>query len=136
MAAAAGEPYAVFYCTELQYRLAGEGPDAWDAYRKEHDGRVPEKTVFESAELVGCFATERLKTLVKVANTKENAELFQKESVTPGTLVFYAPDGEKLASFSGQELTAAKLHAYIHDGFRNKVAQWKEKASHKPVKAK
>jgi hypothetical protein len=136
LASANREPYLLYFCSEKIAPLAGEGHAAWDAFKKEHAGITPEATLFENEPLVGCFQGEGLRLFVKVPRTDDNRALFEKFNATEDTLLIMDPDGKKLGSYSGQDISLKKVHAYIHGEFHRQSLAWKKSAPAKTEEAK
>jgi protein tyrosine phosphatase (PTP) superfamily phosphohydrolase (DUF442 family) len=121
--------FAVYFCSELTARTAGEGTKATAEFKLANNGAAPEATIFESTEVLSEFNNAGISTFAKIPMTKENAALAQSFGAETNTLVICAPNGEKLWSCSGGQCTASTVVQFLSRDFASKFAQWQKARS-------
>jgi hypothetical protein len=123
-------PFAVYVADEQHFLLAGEGAAYWQAWKVEHAGTSPSKTVFECAEVRQAFATAGVAVFVKVESTPQDDEMLQQAGFGPNTLLLYAPDGERLGKFSGDDCQPRAVAQFLEHEFVNKIEAWRAKQAY------
>ena len=64
--------------------------------------------------------------MAKVPNTAANADLYKKYGVTPNTVVFCAPNGDKLLVLSGTQCSQSAMLTALKS-VKDAMASWKQK---------
>jgi protein tyrosine phosphatase (PTP) superfamily phosphohydrolase (DUF442 family) len=121
--------FAVYFCSELAAKTAGEGPKAVETYKLANQGTPPEATIFESAEVLTEFSNVGISTFVKIPLTLENLELAQSYGAETNTLVLCAPNGEKLWSCSGGNCNPTTVVQFLSRDFAARFSAWQKTQS-------
>ncbi len=118
------QSYAEFFCDEHTARLAGEGAKAIEEFKKANSGVPPPITLFEYSLTQNQFTLAGIELLLKVPEIKENAAVFKKYDATSPMLIVCAPDGQRLATFTGNDCNAIKVVEFLNSEFDRKMAAW------------
>lgn len=127
LSAAAGEAYAVYFCSEKIHALAGEGAETWSEYKRKHSGASPEHTLFEFPSALEALNKAGIRLLCKLSDVSENEAIFRAQGATSGTLAIFAPNGEKLAAFTAAECTGEALPNFLTQQLKAKLAAAKQR---------
>jgi hypothetical protein len=122
----ANRVYAMYFCSEAAARVAGEGPEVWEKYKKNNPGNALQPTVFDSGVTVAEFNAAGIAEFIKVPNIPANAELFKQYEAAPNTLVLCAPNGDRLAIFPPANCTQTNVVHFLKTGLARYVDQWQK----------
>ncbi|HYF50356.1 MAG TPA: hypothetical protein VEJ63_13180 [Planctomycetota bacterium] len=117
--------FVIYFCDPIVGRVAGEGREAWDKFRKENNG-APTPTVFDSNVMLRAFEAAGIVEFVKIADTPGNQDAFKKYEASRNMLVFCAPDGDRLAVFPGQNLTQTNVVHFLENNLARYVSEWRK----------
>jgi len=118
-------PFAIYFCDANTSRVAGEGREAWDKFRKQN-GSAPPPTIFDSIVMLRAFEAAGVLEFVKVPDTADNQPLYKKYEATRNMLVFCAPDGGRLAVFPSQNLTQTNVVYFLEKGLAPYMTEWRK----------
>lgn len=119
------QPFALLLTTRDLVETAGEGPAVFKEY-EEANGHLPRMTIADHPPGIEPIMAAGLRIFVKLADTNANTAIFKKYGEKPTTIVFIAPDGEKLVAYEGADCSPEKIYKLL-DKFKEKFAKWKKK---------
>ena len=109
--------YALFFCDEKTAMVAGEGPQAWEKFKKENRGQAS-PTIFDSQVVLAEFNRVGIASFAKVPLSEANRELYKKYNAGVPTLVICSADGKAMQTFAGAECKQTQVVKYLQTGFK------------------
>ena len=102
------QPFLIFFCSAAAAKVAGEGTQALEQYKKANSGVTPRPTLFDNANAVAWLRGSGIGILLKVTVNEENAALVRKFEAAVDNVMICAPDGEKLVVLGANDCTEAR----------------------------
>ena len=90
--------FIAFFCSADEAKTAGGNEEAFEDYKRNHKGLLPEFTAFDCPIMTGKMKHENMAAYARIIQSPETDALFKQYGVGTRTLVLCAPNGEKLAS--------------------------------------
>jgi hypothetical protein len=109
--------YALFFCDAKTAVVAGEGPQAWEKFKKENRG-LASPTIFDTPVVLAEFSRAGIASFAKVPLTEANRELYKKYNAGVPTLVICSADGKALQTFAGAECKQTQVVKYLQTAFK------------------